>query len=40
MKTVKEFLGFNVKDIVTLSDLQTQAEFDRMSVDFQFLLTL
>ncbi|MDD5649803.1 MAG: hypothetical protein PHF86_05185 [Candidatus Nanoarchaeia archaeon] len=34
MKTIKEYLGFGKNDIVTLSDLQTQTEFNMLSVDF------
>lgn len=34
MKTANDFTGFGVGDIITLSDLQTQNEFDELSVDF------
>jgi hypothetical protein len=33
-KTLRDFLGFNVNDLVTLSDLQTQTEYNMMTVDF------
>ena len=33
-KTVADFLGYQVGDILTLSDLQTQEEFKKLSVDF------
>lgn len=33
-KTVADFLGYKVGDILTLSDLQTQEEFKKLSVDF------
>jgi hypothetical protein len=31
---LKDFLGFKVKDIITLSDIQTQTEYSKISVDF------
>lgn len=34
MKTANDFRGFGVGDIITLSDLQTQAEFNELHVDF------
>jgi len=34
-KTVDEFTGFGVGDIVTLSDFQTQTEFGQPEVDFK-----
>jgi hypothetical protein len=34
VKTVAEFLGYGVGDLITLSDLQTQEEFKKMSVNF------
>ena len=33
-KTIADFSGYNVGDIVTLSDMQTMEEFNKMSVDF------
>lgn len=34
IKTIQDFLSFKVGDLITLSDLQTQAEYNKMSVDF------
>jgi len=34
-KTVDNFIGYKIGDIITLSDLQTQKEFNEMSVDFR-----
>ena len=36
---MKEFLGFNKDDIVTLSDIQTQTDFSEMSADFRIIET-
>ena len=33
-KMLSDFIGFRVGDIIALSDLQTQTEFGKMSVDF------
>ena len=33
-KTVADFLGYRVGDILTLSDLQTQEEFGKLEVDY------
>jgi hypothetical protein len=33
-KILKDFVGYQVNDLVTLSDLQTQAEYSKMTVDF------
>jgi hypothetical protein len=33
-KTLKDFVGYQVGDLATLSDLQTQAEYSKMTVDF------
>jgi hypothetical protein len=32
--TKENFLGFRVKDIITLSDIQTQTEYSKLNVDF------
>jgi hypothetical protein len=34
MKKIKNLLNYNVNDIITLSDLQTQKEFGKLDVDF------
>lgn len=34
-KTVDNFTGFEVDDIITLSDIQTQEEYNKTSVDFR-----
>jgi hypothetical protein len=34
MKTIADFSGFVVGDLVTLSDMQTQEEYSKMTVDF------
>lgn len=34
-KTIDDFTGFGVDDIITLSDLQTQEEYNKTSVDFR-----
>lgn len=39
MPEISEFLGYGVGDIITLSDLQTQKEFKKMSVDFTIIET-
>jgi hypothetical protein len=39
MKNHEYFLGHNVGDVVTLTDLQTQAEFNQSSVDFKIVET-
>ena len=33
-KTANDFIGYKVGDIVTLSDLQTQKDFGKLTVDF------
>ena len=33
-KSVDDFLGYGGGDVITMSDLQTQMEFDAPSVDF------
>jgi hypothetical protein len=35
MKSVSEYIGYGVDDIITLSDIQTQKEFGKTSVDFR-----
>jgi len=34
LKKTADFAGFRVGDIITLSDLQTQTDYNKMSVDF------
>jgi hypothetical protein len=34
IKKIADFAGFQVGDLVSLSDLQTQAEYNKLSVDF------
>lgn len=34
-KAVDDFIGFGVGDIITLSDIQTQEEYNKTSVDFR-----
>ena len=34
-KNVEDFLNFNVDDIITLSDIQTQIAYNMPSVDFK-----
>lgn len=34
-KTVNDFLGFGVGDMITLSDIQTQFEYDDLNADFK-----
>lgn len=36
-KDVSEFLGFGVGDVVTLSDLQTQAQYNDTDIDFRIV---
>jgi len=36
---MKEFLGFSKGDIITLSDIQTQKDFNEMTVDFKIIET-
>jgi hypothetical protein len=33
-KIVKDFLGYDVGDVITLSDIQTQVEYNALSADF------
>jgi hypothetical protein len=39
MKSINDFIGFEVGDIITLSDIQTQKEFKEMEVDFKIIQT-
>lgn len=36
---ISDFLGYHVNDIITLSDIQTQKEFNKMEVDFRIIET-
>jgi hypothetical protein len=39
MADVNDFLGYGTGDIITLSDIQTQKEFNKMEVDFKIIET-
>lgn len=39
MADINDFLGYGVGDIITLSDIQTQKEFNKLEVDFRIIET-